>query len=292
MGSDAGGDAADDDFMVGGKTDTGGVVDGTPEAWGVLALVNEASLSDLVDDVGLARRSAEAIDAYKHGDDELAGTADDADIGSLAELDAIPYVGPVAFRALLTYARDNGYLDEPHPPVDDPFAPDACDGPAMTMDEALARRASDPVLGTYEFAIRRRGCDTFGDGSCGAWQPVQNEDLPWAMYSSGVAQIGRHTNGFAAVDLNAGTCGQWEPGAHWAEYMIGARCTGVGQTINCPAYGFPCNPRSTYSFDPYREGLAGRLSGKMTNNCLQLRAEVKNFLDDGPSHEAAILVRY
>jgi hypothetical protein len=290
-GSDAG-DAVGDDFLADGKADTGGVVDGSAAAWGVLAVVNEATLAVLREDVGLSRRAAEAIDAYKLGDDVEAGTADDEKFTSLAELDAVPYVGPLAFAALLEYATENGYLEEPPIPLDDPFDPDACAGPAMTMEQAQALRASDPVLGTYEFAIRRRPCDTFGDGSCGAWTDLPPETMPWALYTHGVAQLGRHTNGFVAVDLNAGTCGQWEPGASYREYMIGARCTGVGQTITCPTYRYPCLPAENFSFDRYSKDVTAPLSGRLTEHCLQLRAEVKNIFDDGPSHEAAILVRF
>jgi hypothetical protein len=111
-------DGRDDSFLSSGKADTGGIVDGTPEALGVLRVANELSTDDLIHQAGLGVRAAENIGAYKLGDDGLAGTADDTSFENLAELDAVPYVGPKAFAALLAYARANGFVDtSPHVPA-------------------------------------------------------------------------------------------------------------------------------------------------------------------------------
>lgn len=84
-----------------GKAD-GGLEDGTPEARGVLALVNDRSvtLDELDLDAGLSSRVARNIIAHREGPD---GSFD-----TLAELDAVPYVGPATLRQLLAYARDTG----------------------------------------------------------------------------------------------------------------------------------------------------------------------------------------
>lgn len=141
-------DGVNDSFAASGKTDTGGIQDGTPEADGVLALVNSASLSLLDADVGLAKNAASNIVEYRLGDDEIAGTADDQRFDTLAELDAVPFVGPVAFKKLLVYAQANGYVmtTPSSPPATDPATsdPPAMD-PAATGNgtEAASCYASD-----------------------------------------------------------------------------------------------------------------------------------------------------
>jgi hypothetical protein len=79
-------DAADDCFLC-GKTDVAysSPRPGSCAEAAVLDFVSEASLALLDDDVGLDRRAAEGIVA--HGE-----------FVSLEELDAVPYVGPVAMR--------------------------------------------------------------------------------------------------------------------------------------------------------------------------------------------------
>jgi len=103
-------DARDDRFLSGDKTDTGGLSDGTPQAFGVLAFVNAAGYDLLVDEVGLATSPAANIVNFRIGDDGLVGTYDDRSFASLAQLDDVPYVGPKVFAALLAYATDNGWV--------------------------------------------------------------------------------------------------------------------------------------------------------------------------------------
>jgi len=71
------------------------------ETHGVLDLVNAASLVVLDDDVRLDSRAANNIVDHRQVDV----------IDSIAELDAISYVGPSALNKLLTYALANGYVD-------------------------------------------------------------------------------------------------------------------------------------------------------------------------------------
>ena len=98
-------DNRDDSFLASGKADTGGIDPSSPEAVQILAVANTASRDQLVDTIGLATRAADALVAYRLGDDEQAGTADDQRFDDLAELDAVPYIGPVAFGKLLAYVR-------------------------------------------------------------------------------------------------------------------------------------------------------------------------------------------
>lgn len=73
----------------------------------ILGVANSASFEVLDDDVGLDKRAAENIVAYRDGADATPGTADDDLFETLAELDAIPYVGPAALEALLSYAEQS-----------------------------------------------------------------------------------------------------------------------------------------------------------------------------------------
>ncbi len=99
------------DAFVSGKAD-GGIDEGSPEALGVLRLVNDAaeSAASLKSGAGITSRVAGNIVAHRCGADGTAGTADDDRFDTLAELDAIPYVGPVTLAALIEYAREQGYV--------------------------------------------------------------------------------------------------------------------------------------------------------------------------------------
>ncbi len=103
----------EEDTDSSGQADTGGIAEGTAEAKGVLRVASDLSLADLLSasGAGLTTKAAENIDAYRLGDDGARGTGDDEkDRDSLRELDAIPYVGPKAFRAMLDYARRLGWV--------------------------------------------------------------------------------------------------------------------------------------------------------------------------------------
>jgi hypothetical protein len=110
-GSDTAADGIDDTALGGGKADGAGEMTGA-EREAVLALVNEASAAVLDDDVPLDRRAALAIVAHRDGADATPGTADDAPFDDLAELDAVAWVGPVAFDALLAYVHAQGLVAE------------------------------------------------------------------------------------------------------------------------------------------------------------------------------------
>jgi hypothetical protein len=97
-------DAIDDTFVVDGKADTGGIVEGTVEAKAVLKAASFSSLAELLDPQGasLYAKAAEAIVAHR---DKKGGP-----FATLAELDAVPYVGPVAFWKLVDWADRAGFL--------------------------------------------------------------------------------------------------------------------------------------------------------------------------------------
>lgn len=92
---------------------TGGVQEGTPDAVGVLRVANELRADALQREVELRARAAEGIEAYRMGDDEVVGTSDDATFQTLAQLDAVPFVGPNEFRKMRDYARNHGLVPGP-----------------------------------------------------------------------------------------------------------------------------------------------------------------------------------
>jgi phosphatidylserine/phosphatidylglycerophosphate/cardiolipin synthase-like enzyme len=103
-------DAENDGFRS-GKAD-GGIDEGSPEAIGVLLLVNDSAetAATLKSGAGITSRVAGNIVKHRDGADGAAGTADDNKFDTLAELDAIPYVGPATLNALIERARELGYV--------------------------------------------------------------------------------------------------------------------------------------------------------------------------------------
>lgn len=98
-----------DDAFPDGKAD-GGIEDGSPEALGVLALVNDKTMTaaKLKSAAGITSRVSNNI--ANHRDGATADPGDDDPFDTLAELDAIPYVGPATLNALLEAARDRGLV--------------------------------------------------------------------------------------------------------------------------------------------------------------------------------------
>lgn len=101
-----------------GKADGsfGLLVDGTPEAIGMLALVNDpgTSFEVLDDNVGLDRRAAQSITDFRAGEDGLyeGGTFDDGIFTEVAQVDDRYYVGATALSRLLDYALAEDYVPQ------------------------------------------------------------------------------------------------------------------------------------------------------------------------------------
>src|SRR5262245_34981650 len=83
----------------------GGFAEGSPEAIGVLRLVNDPTetAASLKSGAGITSRVAGNIVKHLCGADGVAGNGDDDTFDTLAELDAIPYVGPATLAALIDY---------------------------------------------------------------------------------------------------------------------------------------------------------------------------------------------
>lgn len=97
---------------LGGKSDS--VIEGSAQARGILALVNDPAIGvrELDLDVGLSSRAARNIIEHRDGADVEPGTADDDLFDTIAELDAIPYIGPVTMQVLLDEAVERGLVEE------------------------------------------------------------------------------------------------------------------------------------------------------------------------------------
>jgi hypothetical protein len=89
-------DAIDDTFVASAKADGVGIEEGSPEACIVLAAANSLSEGQLDGAADLDARAAHGIATRRP-------------FATLAALDAVPYVGPIAFERLLTYAEDAGF---------------------------------------------------------------------------------------------------------------------------------------------------------------------------------------
>ncbi len=107
-----------DSFFANGAADAWGVAEGSAEALGVLRVTNELSQREL--DRLIDRRAAEGIIAVRAGADGVIGNTDDVKVSTLEALDAVPWVGPVAFGQLLREAHLRGWVNADGGVVIDP----------------------------------------------------------------------------------------------------------------------------------------------------------------------------
>jgi len=104
----------DDPDGIGGKADGATLaLEGTRAGYGVLRLLNDGegtTFAFLDDTVALDRRAAENLIAHRDGPDGVFGTADDDLFDTVAEVDAVRWVGPSALATLQEFARLNDYV--------------------------------------------------------------------------------------------------------------------------------------------------------------------------------------
>jgi cardiolipin synthase len=95
-------DPEDEPAIVAGAADGSGLAEGTALAASLLRFVNGAPIEALTAQDGpwLSARTARRIVDQRAGDDRIEGTIDDDPFNSLAELDAVPYVGRSVFSRL------------------------------------------------------------------------------------------------------------------------------------------------------------------------------------------------
>ncbi len=96
---------------TGGTADPTDLSEGSPAALAALAFVNDASttLAVLDVDAALASNAAANIINHRNGPDGVFGTGDDDLFDTIAELDAISFVGPATLEDIATYAIAQGY---------------------------------------------------------------------------------------------------------------------------------------------------------------------------------------
>jgi phosphatidylserine/phosphatidylglycerophosphate/cardiolipin synthase-like enzyme len=136
----------------------------------VLALVNDTSVNlDMLDhDAALNARAARNIIAHRNGADGVIESDDDDFFDTLAELDAVRYVGPYALGQLLAYAIEHGYLDaETGKSFDAIFSPQLydnshnvriatiIDGAQHSLDIAMYSYSDAGIAAALEAAVGR-----------------------------------------------------------------------------------------------------------------------------------------
>lgn len=99
--------------------------EGSPDAIGVLAMLNDASTTVAVLDIDakLDSRAAKNLIAHRDGGDPF---------GSVAEVDAVPWVGDATLDLLVDFARAGGWV-----PADEDFY-GVIEGVELTVDQAAA----------------------------------------------------------------------------------------------------------------------------------------------------------
>ncbi len=137
-----------------GKAD-GSIDEGSPEALGVLALVNDAAITSakLKADAHLTARVAGNITKHRNGADGQPGTADDDTYDTLGELDAVPYVGPATLSALLELARDRGLVGGAGAKISVIFSPQVAEATHNAKIATMIRGAQKTIdISIYSYS--------------------------------------------------------------------------------------------------------------------------------------------
>ncbi len=139
---------------------TKAITEGSPEAIALLAFLNDASTTYTVldDDVPLDKRAASGLIHHRDGYDGVAGTSDDDLFDSVAEIDAVKWVGGRSIDKLSTYAHAHGWG------LGDSDELGTWDGVTFTVAEANAtvafvNDASETMLDD-EVPLNRRAVDS------------------------------------------------------------------------------------------------------------------------------------
>ncbi|MEZ4320580.1 MAG: hypothetical protein R3F61_24070 [Myxococcota bacterium] len=177
-GSGLGSVAAYDDLEEGGAR----IVEGSPEALGMLAFLNDpATTFDVLDSqVGLDRRAAESILAHRNGPDGTLGWQHDDLFDSVGEVDRCYYVGADALRRIQAWATDHGYVA-----LDDDAVLGTWDDVTFTVGEARATvelaNTAGPDFLDDGLGLDRRAVDSIVDA-----RPIQS-----VQHLAGLYYVGR-----------------------------------------------------------------------------------------------------
>lgn len=224
-----------------------GITEGSEEALAIVDVANSTAVSTLVYDVGVDSRAADNVVKYR---------MEHKVFDSLAELDAIPYLGQDGFSKLLEYGKAHGYI----PAIDDPFSPHSCAGAAMTWHEAMVRfkaGTATAALGRYEIRERSRSCEKLM--GCSPWKLTPADKFDFQSVGQATLQLENQT---PILDM------QNQTGAHY--YTL--RCSGIGRALSCGPMEWT-EYNSYYNrvdHHPMKAGTADvTFAGILTNNCLR-----------------------
>lgn len=160
--------------------------EGSIAAVGLLDFLNDQGHElDLLDrSIGLDRRASESIVAHRAGADGHLGTDDDGWFTSLAELDAISWVGPASMSKLAGWASAHGYMSTEHRVVG------SFEGVSFTFDQA--ERTLELVNGMSSYALDvQLHLDARAVSSILAARPVQTLGELSELYWVGPATLTR-----------------------------------------------------------------------------------------------------
>ncbi len=186
-------DGADDvGVSLGGKTDD--VSYSECQLASVVEWVNEGPSADEMHEAGVHRWAADNIEAERDGADGIFGTGDDVVFTDIAEIDDIPYVGPVAISQLVDAAEGRCVEPEPEPePPADPYA-EALD---VTLEHVTFPEGT-PAPESYAYP-RAEG---FGLGGTEFWQKWPGGLNPTYSFSAGT-DVGRRCMVASALRFEA-----------------------------------------------------------------------------------------
>ncbi|MCA9606596.1 MAG: hypothetical protein KC619_13415 [Myxococcales bacterium] len=203
----------------------------TREGYAILRLLNDgetATLAFLDDDVALDRRAATNLVNHRDGWDGVFGTADDDLFDSIAEVDAVSYVGTSALEKLRRFAVENDYL-----PGDDELL-GRYDGVDFTWSEA--ERVLEFVNGASEAELAEASVPSRAITSIVEARPIASVEQLAGLYWVGTATLEHLLDAVAEPGPVGGEI--CEATTDCAE---GLRCTG-----RPPEYGYgKCRDQSS-----------------------------------------------
>ncbi|MCO4747348.1 MAG: proprotein convertase P-domain-containing protein [Proteobacteria bacterium] len=203
------------------------VDESTPEAFGILALLNSASTTESVldHDAELDARAARSLIAHRNGPDGVFGTADDDAFDDLAEVDAQYYVGSSAMHKLARFAANAGFV---------PGGSDVVgtwEGVSFTMDEVtatleLANDGSEAEL-DIDVGLNSRAVQGIFDA-----RPIGDMNELADAYYVGASAMGA-LKAYVAVPVLAGPWEMCDTSADCAEGLVCMGEIAYGSGIYC-----------------------------------------------------------
>jgi len=194
-------------------------LEGTREGYGVLLLLNDGegtSFEFLDDVVALDRRAANNLVAHRDGADGIFGTRDDDLFDSLAEVDAVRWVGRSALARLEQFALLNDYV-----PGDDALL-GRFDGVDFTYLQAESVLSFVNAASQDEFAAA--SVPSRAVTSILAARPVETVDALASLYWVGTRTL-EHLLEAVAVPVGGEDCATTE------DCATGLRCVGRAAEI-------------------------------------------------------------